>query len=1012
MYESMRKPLLTMFFAVAFIGAAMAQTTTVSGKVTGADDGLPLPQVSVLLKGTAAGVPTNIDGEYRIDVPAGGGTLIFRYLGYVTQEIEIGSRNVIDVQMVPETLDAGEVVVVGYGTQSKALLTDNLAKIGAADMKEIPTSGFQNALVAKAPGVQITQINGKVEGSVKVIIRGLSSVSGSQEPLYIIDGIELNNTNSAAGGPANLNPMLSLNPNDIESVQILKDASAAAIYGARGTNGVILITTKRGKKGQASISLNVSSGISRPTRLREWLNASQYRELLTEAYKNRTGDSDEKVKAWVDKRLKRYQGDQEHKDIDTDWQNEAFQKGYMHDVSVSISAGNDKTTSFLSFAGHDNKGIIRGNHLKRYTARANIENKISEKLKAGINLNFSETKIDRISNDNAFTTPLQAIAQVPTSPALLKNGDPNDKTLYANFLLQDRHSFTKSTVRRTLGKMFGELGITPELSFRSEVGLDLFARVLDQNTGRLAPFQSTKGQSYAVNVKQQLLSTNNYFTFGKNLGETGNLSVVAGMNFTRNDRRNISVTGQGFPTDEFKSISSAAKISAGTGEFTAWSQLSGFMRATYSYKDKYILKGSIRRDGNSVFGKKRRFGNFPALSVAWRASEEGFLQQVPTVSDLKLRASWGMNGNAPTDNFLSLGLFDGGTYNASSTLVPSQAENTELKWEQTAQINIGLDFGFLDNRITGSVDYYQKNTSDLLFPVQTPQSALVPGHQYQANIGSLTNKGFEFILSTTNLQKEDLTWKTTLNFSTNNNKVLSLPKGNDIITGRNILREGESVNAFYLVEYAGVDPKTGDALYVKNTKKADGTLDKGTTNKYNEAKRVIAGSPIPQWMGGLTSTLTYKNIDFSFTLQGQWGASVYNGGGQYQETGFGNGLDNQTIEVMNRWQKPGDVTNVPRAVLFRNNGHSHSTRYLWNANFIRLRNVALGYTLPSKITEKINIKTLRLYLTGLNLLTFTEYRGYDPESTSDAANTNRNMGSSFYSAPAARVFTLGINVTF
>lgn len=988
------------------------QKKTITGKVT--DETGPLPGVSIIIKGTTTGTETDFDGNYSIEANIGD-ILVFSFVGMATQEKTVGISNIINVILSSDNL-LEEVVVVGFGTQSKQLLTDNVAKIDSDQIGGISTPSVQGALIAKAPGVQITQINGKLEGGVKVIIRGLSSVSASQEPLYVIDGIEMNNRNTSSI-TAKLNPLLSLNPNDIESIDILKDASATAIYGAKGTNGVILITTKRGKRGKSSISLDFSTGIGEPTHKRDWLNTSQYVELLQESAFNSGFFADRaESDAWVDGRLQRYEGDQNYLDVNTDWQDEAFQTSIIKDANVSVSGGNEKTRSFISGSYNDTKGIVRGNSLKRYSMRANLDHEVNTYFSLGLNASYSSTVIDRIAGDNAFVTPLQAIAQIPTSPAYLADGEPNGNSLYPNFLLQDKYSYRKTTIRRILSKVFGDLKILPVLTFRSELGYDYLYQTVDRNTGRLAPFQSTNGQSFASDDGTEIISTNNYFTFDKRFFNTSNLNIILGMNYTRLKNRANSVTGDGFPTDDFRSISSAATISAGTGTFTNWAQVSYFARAVFDYENKYILKGSIRRDGSSRFGKNKRNGYFPAFSVGWILSREQFLEDSNVLSNLKLRASWGTNGNTPTDNFGSLGLYGGTGYDGVSGLQFTQGENPDLKWEETSQTNIGLDFGFLNNRITGEIDYYIKKTKDLIFRERIPFEAGIAGatdHTIIKNIGNLENKGFEFVLNTINVQNDDLTWRTSFNIATNNNKITNLPNGADQITGRNILREGDPINAFYMVEYAGVNSDTGDAIYYLNTENPDGSLNRNTTSNYAEAQRVVLGNPNPDILAGLSSSLDYNGIDFSFTFQGQWGASLYNNAGQYQETGFGNGLDNQDVYIYeNRWQQPGDVTDVPQARLFNNNGHSASSRYLQKADFIRLRNATIGYSLPQKTIEKIGMSKVRVYVSGLNLLTFTDYRGYDPESSNDDANTNTNVGNTFYSAPPAKVYTVGVNLTF
>ena len=988
------------------------ETKQIRGLVTD-ENNIPLPGVNIVVKGTTSGTQSDFDGLYIIEA-ADGQVLIFSYLGQKTVEKTVGMSTTINVQMLEDAAQLEEVVVVGYGTQSKRLVTDNIAKIASEQIGGISTPSLQSTLVAKAPGVQITQINGKLEGSVKVIIRGLSSVSASQEPLYVIDGIEMNNTNISSI-TAQTNPLLALNPNDIESIDILKDASAAAIYGAKGTNGVILITTKRGKEGKSNISLDLASSIGMPSHKRDWLNASQYIELLKESALNSGSFADEvEANEWVDNRLKRYEGDQDYNTIDTDWQEEAFQNSYVQDANLSISGGNEKTKSFISGSYNGTDGIVRGNNLERISLRTNIDHRVTDWLTVGTNIGYTSTVIDRIAGDNSFTTPMQAIAQVPTSPPYLLNGELNGNTLYTNFLLQDKYSSRKTKRRRLLGKFFASIAISNELRFQTEIGYDYLNQTVDRSTGRLAPFQSTNGQTYASADGTEIISTNNYITFDKTLNPSSNIDFVLGTTYTRFKNRSISVTGDGFPTDDFKSVSSAATISAGSGDFSNWAQLSYFARVTYDYKNKYILKASIRQDGSSRFGSENRFGYFPAASAGWIISEEEFLQGSNTLSNLKFRISWGINGNTPTGNFSSLGLYGGTNYNGESGLEFTQGENPDLKWEETEQVNFGLDLGFLNNRITGEIDYYKKKTKDLLFNTRVPFEALIPSHRVLQNIGNLENSGIEFSLNTVNVQNDDLLWKTNFNIAVNKNEITNLPDGEDQITDKNILREGEAINSFYLVEYAGVNPDTGDAEFILNTENPDGSLNKERTNDFSLAQRIVTGNPNPDIIAGLSSTLNYKKIDFTFTFQGQWGAQLYNEAGQYQETGFGNGLDNQDVYVYNnRWRNPGDITDVPQARLFTDNGNSHSTRYLQDADFIRLRNITIGYSLPSRTLGRIGMSGIRIYMSGLNLLTFTEYRGYDPESSfDDFNNPNINAGSTFYSAPPAKVYTIGVNLTF
>jgi TonB-linked outer membrane protein, SusC/RagA family len=985
-----------------------AQQRTVTGTIYDAT-GTPLPGVSVAIQGTNVSSLTDENGQYSIEVEMGR-TLVFSYIGMQTEQRQVGQASTIDVNMADAASNLDEVVIVGYGTQSKRKMTDNVAKLTSSDISEIPSPGFQNTLAGKAAGVQVVQTNGKVEGGISIRVRGVASIGAGSEPLYVLDGMPLINQNESNNG-APQNPLMTLSPNEIESIDILKDASATAIYGSRGANGVVLITTKKGKGGSSTVSANVSHGLSEPTNKREWLNAAEYIELITEAAINSYGEEDGRAEAEDIFDFLANGTDWRNGEIDEDWQDQALQSGYVTDGDLSFSGGNDKTTYFFSGAYNDTKGIVRGNELNRLTSRVNVSHRFSDKFNAGANLSFSRTNIDRISNDNAFVTPMQAVAQPALSPAFLPDGEPNGNTLYPNFLLQDKHAFYNTVIRRVTGKAFGEYRFLPYLKFNSDFGYDLYYQTEDRFYGRLTPdAASTNGEGYASSVGTESYITSNYFTFTKEFGGAHDLEAVAGMEFNDTRRRFQSVTGIEFPSDDFQTIGSAAEITAGNGTVSQYNFLSYFARATYSFKDRYLLKASVRRDGSSRFGANTRYGTFPAVSAGWIISEEDFLSGSNVLSFLKLRASWGKSGNAEIDNFASLGLYSGTSYNQRSGVVPSQPANTFLTWEKMDQFDVGIDYGFLNDRISGEIDYYVKRSDGLLFDVPLPGTSGFS--TITRNIGLMENKGLEFVLNTKNVAKDAFTWNTSLNISYNDNTVKELPRGQDVITGQNILREGEVINAFYLIEYAGVDPENGDGLYYKNTiNEQDGTVNRETTNNAAEASRIVTGSPIPNWIGGLTNTMAYKGFDFSFTFQGEWGASIYNMGGVYQSNNA-SGYDNQTRDQLRRWQNPGDITDVPQARLGVNNGGANSTRYLQRADFIRLRNVNLGYTIPKHVSQRMGMSRLRVYFSGFNLLTFTDYNGYDPEARADYSSTFVGRGMEFYSAPPAKTYSLGINVSF
>ena len=986
-----------------FVQITFAQEKTISGTVS--DSSGILPGVSVTIKGTAKGTETDFDGKYNIKAKTRD-VLVFRYLGYKTTEKTVVTSNTVNVTLEEDSSTLDEIVVVGYGTQSKRKLTDNIVRLSSEDIADVPSPSVMNSLAGKAAGVQVSQTNGKVEGGLNFRIRGQSSISAGSDPLYVLDGIPLiNNNESNNGSPTN--PLLTLSPNEIESIDILKDASSAAMYGARGANGVVVITTKSGKEGKAKFSVNISNGVSEKANSRDWLNSEQYIELFLEAGENGLNYGGWPGAGYVEARLDRYSNNTwQERTHDTNWEDLALVKGYTRDADFSVSGGDAKTTYFFSGAYNDTKGIVRGNELNRISSRLNVKHKLTDKFTAGMNLSFSRTDIDRIANDNSFVTPLQAIAQSPISPAFVE-GEPFVNTVYANFLLQDKYGSFNTIIRRVTGKAFAQYNFTSKLKFNSDFAYDLYSQTEDSWDGSLVPFQSTNGEAYASSVNTENYIFSNYVTYNNTFGDEHDLNVVAGTELNKSKRRFNSVTGQQFPTDDFQTVSSAAEITAGSGSFTQYAFVSYFARATYAYKDRYLFKASFRRDGSSRFGKDSRFGIFPAFSAGWILSEENFLTENNTISFLKLRASWGEVGNAELGNFASRGLFGGVSYNQRPGIAPTQPGNDQLSWESSTQSDIALEYGLFGGRIAGEVAYYTKDTKDLLFQQPLPLSSGAPEQGgINKNIGRMKSDGIEFTITTKNIQTDNLNWTTSFNIGSNNNEIVELPDGQDVINGRNILREGNPVNSFYLAEYAGVDPANGDALYYTNTDN-NGILDKSTTNDPNNANRIIAGNPFPELIGGITNTVTYKDFDFTMTFQGEWGASIYNGGGIYQSTNA-DWFDNQTVDQLNRWQQPGDITNVPQARLGWGNGTSHSTRYLEKGDFIRLRNLTIGYSIPNTAIEKMGLSKLRLYLSGFNLLTITDFTGYDPESRSDAGG----IGQTFYSAPAARTYSIGLNITF
>ncbi|KRB58249.1 TonB-dependent receptor [Flavobacterium sp. Root186] len=978
-----------------FVQIAAAQES-ISGKVTD-KKGLPIPGANIVVQGKNISAQTDFDGLFKIAAKKGE-ILVVTYVSYKTVEVPASNNITIQLDEVQNELET--VVVVGYGTQSKRNLTDNIARVTAKDIQQIPVSNVQNALVGKLAGVQITQTNGKVDGGINIRVRGAASISAGTQPLYVLDGIPLINDNESSNG-APTNPLLTLSTNEIESIDVLKDASSAAIYGARGANGVVLITTKKGREGKGTFTVNLSQGVSEATHKRKWLNAKQYVELLQEAGRN-VND----LESVEDELEYLSQGtDWRNGEVDTNWQDIALKTGYTTDADFSASGGDEKTKYFFSGAYNNTTGIVDSNTLERFTARTNVSHKVTDRLTLGMNLGFSRSLIHRVQDDNSFSSPLQSVAQAPISPARLEDGSANPNTEYSNYLLAKDNTFWKTIMRRLTGKLFAEFRILSSLKFNSDFSYDLLSQTEDYWQGKNAPFMATDGAVFATSVNTENYVSSNYFTFDKTFAEKHTFNVVAGMEFNKYNRRYQDVNSIYFSSDDFQTVDGGAEVNEGHGSETDYAFVSQFGRLNYSYMNKYLLKASIRRDGSSRFGKNERFGVFPAFSAGWVISQEEFLKDSKAISNLKIKGSWGKLGNAEIGNFASRQLYRPNPYNLKSGLTFDQPGNNDLTWEKSAQTDFGFEIGFID-RFSIEADYYQKDTDGLLFEVPLPISS--GAASINKNIGKIRSNGFELTINTKNIDTENFKWNTSFNLTTNESKVKSLPNDNrDIIVSYNINRVGENISSFYLVEYAGVDPENGDALFYKNTKNADGSLDRTKTSDYSEAERIIAGNPFPTLMSGLTNTILYKGFDFTFTFQGEWGASIYNSAGIYQSTAA-DYFDNQTADQLNRWQNPGDITNVPQARFGGSNGTQDSSRYLDKADFVRLRNLTLGYTLPKDVLKDLGMSSLRVYFTAVNLLTFTNYEGNDPEARRD----DTGIGEDFYSAPPARTTAIGVNFNF
>lgn len=1018
----MRKALLFVIalFVLVVSHEASAQQRQISGTVISGEDNFPLPGVNILVKGTTRGAITDLDGKYSIQ--AGPGEfLVYSFVGFITQELAVGNNQQINVTLMPDSKVLGEVLVVGYGSTTKGDLTGNVASVKGADLASIPVPNFQEALQGRMAGVFVESSSGKLGEGVKIRVRGTTSISGGNDPLYVIDGIPM----TTGGGIGYYNPMSDINFNDIESFEVLKDASAAAIYGARAANGVVLITTKSGAKGKTKFSVGIQRGISEPTRLREFLNAGEFVELMREAgYNNdlRLGfdpinnpaDYAGSDLQFVESRLNRYSGwsDWRTLETDTDWQKQAFNpKAGTTNVNFSASGGDDKTRFFFSGAYDKQTGIMIRNDFERISGRLNLDHSVTDKFTIGANFGLSRTQNNRLSDDNQFNNPIQLVALAPITPIRDLNGQLYDRptATYYNNLIDSENAEWLNTTFRNITNVYGEYKLSSNLRFRSEFGVDIFNQNDEQFFGSKTNLGlSTNGFGRSRWTRILNYNTNNYFTFNKVFAERHNFEAIGGMSFQRSDQYFTFVEGQEFPLDELRTLASAAEIIGGSSSQTNFSFLSYFTRVNYKYNEKYLATLSARVDGSSRFGENNKYGFFPAASVGWILSEEGFLKGNETLSLLKLRGSYGLTGNAEIGNFDHLGLYGSASYALIPGLRPTQIPNPNLTWEKTAQLDIGVEFALFRDRITGEIDYYDKNTTDLLLNVPVPATS---GFSVQRqNIGRMQNYGVEFVLNSANITNQNFTWNTSINFARNINRVRELAPGQESIPPSssrflNGVFIGQSIGIFYGPAYAGVDPNNGDALYYANAERTE------TTNDYNQAERMFVGDPNPKFIGGITNNLTFKNFDMSFLFQGVYGNDIYDGGGGFFAAN-GDWFDNSTRDQMARWRQPGDITNIPQARLGECNGCNASSRYLSDGSYLRLRTLTLGYSLPKAQLEKFKVSSFRVFFTGQNLLTFTKYRGWDPEVNADYLASNVFQGNDFYSAPQARTFSMGINVGF
>lgn len=961
----------------------------ISGRVTD-ENGEGLPGVNIIIEGTAIGTVTDASGSFRMNVPSTQSVLQFSFIGYLTQQVTVGNRSEINVTMTPDVKALNEVVVVGYGTEQKALLTGSVGLVKSDQIKDLPVPSIDGALQGQVAGVQISQNSGTPGGGMSVRIRGISSIGSTNQPLYVVDGIPVTTGDFAQVGyeGQGINALTDLNPNDIASISVLKDASAASIYGARGTNGIVLITTKRGSNAKSTVNFNAYYGVQQVWKKLDMLNAKQWME-----YRNDLNPGSF-TQAQID-----------NPPINTNWQDVIFRTAPMANYELSTSGGNNKTKFFISGNYFDQDGTLIGTGYKRGNGRINVDHQVSDKFMLGTSIGLTYSKTNRVEGDQTLHGPLpNGISTPAIFPVYNEDGTYNQAGPYSNAVSIANEAINENFTFRTLGNIYGEYTILPGLTATSKWGVD-FYNLREHAYESTKTVQGAKYNGLGFETYTNVLNfvSNNTLRYQKSFGKH-NMEVMTGYSFEKRANRSSFIRGQDFADVNLQYLNSASTIVSASSSGLDEGLRSYFGRANYNFDNKYIVSLSGRVDASTRFGPNNRTGFFPAASAAWRLSEEDFIKNIPTISQLKVRMSYGITGNNDISPFLYAPLYSvGDSYGGQPGISPSSIPNPDLKWESTSQFDAGLDFGVMNDRLVITGDYYYKRTKDLLLSRPLPSS--LGFSSITQNVGEVENKGVELTFQTQNIISGPLRWTSQLNLSANRNKVLKLYQNQPIDNlgrGSSRVEVGQPIGIFYSYRSLGVDPSTGDIVFADTD--GDGEI---TT-----ADRTKVGNPNPTFIGGFTNNLTYKGFDVSLFFQFSYGNDVFNGSRLFLESLQGG--DNQIEAVTRRWRNPGDITDIPRATtdpVKATENKRISSRFIEDGSYMRLKNLTIGYTLNSNLVRKLSMTSLRVYFSGQNLWTLTNFTGLDPE-VNYRGNDNDVIGTDFFTYPQARAFTFGINLKF
>ena len=1044
-----RKLMLLLTCLFMGIGLVTAQTQKVTGVVISEEDGQPVVGASVLAKGTTVGVITDVDGKFTLSgIPSSAKTLQISYIGMQTAEVAIAPNIRVILKTDSKALD--EVVVVAYGTQSARTVTASVSTVRADALKDVPSVSFDQMLQGRASGVSITTPSAGVGQAPIVRVRGVNSITSGTSPLYVVDGVPIESGNLSY--LANANALADINPADIVSMDVLKDAAAAALYGSRAANGVILITTKQGQSGKVKVSYDGFVGFSNATDFYEMMNAQEYVDFKNLAVKNRYGTDELSlttgyVSPYGNKAFNMMK-DANGNYVDTDWKDAAFQNGLSQSHSVAVSGGSDKVRYYLSGNYTTQEGIVKGDKYDRLGVKANINVQATDWLKVGMNTNVTTgttSYVDAARRGSNFAVggfPRLALINAPNLPMYNEDGTPyylaqglgyGGNTVFSTFsnpaAILSLGNGLSSDVTRFIGVFYAEATPLKGLSLKTQYGVD-YARIEEQRFW--SPLHgdgvNSKGLANAYNTKNNRWTWTNTATYNFSLGQN-NFNLLAGTEASERNNSRWTAQRKDLQDDKFVVFQGPFGSATAGGSLSNNTMVSYFGRINYDYASKYIVSLNYRRDGYSALSEKNRWGNFGGVSAAWRVSEEGFFKPLRNVlDDLKIKGSYGVVGNTDIYDYASKSFYSSYNYGINGTYGLAQIADPNLKWESSEKYSIGFNARLLD-RISVDFDYYYTKSSDLILDVPQSPSKGIPGNIITTNAGKMKNSGIELTVSADVLRNSQFTWETSFNITTNKNKVISLADGvENILKGdnggleiTNITVPGKSIGRLYLYPTAGVDPKSGRRVFI--TPEGDRTLlmfEKGGwfyedgTEYAGEFEPVDCGNTLPTWYGGWTNNFKYKGFDLSLFFQFSGGNKIYNG-------------TKASVSDMRYWNNSKDVykkywtperTHAEYPMPIYGDNYSNGSALpisdlVERGDYLRLKNVSLGYTFNTKNWSKaVGISALRLYVQAQNLFVITGYSGMDPETLTNVESATLSGGTDKNTLPQARTYTIGVNLTF